>query len=131
MRRIHLLFFFLIPAALGACGSEPSDPCVSVTPTVALDGPAPVFAWSASCPLGALDVTPAESTDVFAWFVLADPGENTILPPVTYGGEAEGAAVSSPQTDSLVSGRAYRVHLLRSVGALGLAFVGETEFTMP
>jgi hypothetical protein len=132
MRRRWTLIAFLIPAAVFACGTDPSgDPCAAVTPTVAMEGPAPVFAWTASCPMGAIDVTPADSADVFAWFALADPGQNTILPPVTFGGAAEGASVGSPTTDSLISGRSYRVHLLRSVSALQLALVGEAEFTAP
>jgi hypothetical protein len=120
-------------AAVCACGSEPSDSCESVTPSVALDGPAPVFDWTASCSLAALEVVPADSLDHFSWFVLADPGRNAILPPVTYGGTAVGAAVGSPVTDSLASGRQYRVRLRRTTGpaGFGLGLVGEAEFTAP
>jgi len=123
----------LLLTTLSACGTEPGDPCLSVTPTVDLSGPAPVFNWTSACPLGALDVAPSDSADVSAWFVLGKPGLNSIFPPVTYGGTAQGEAVSSPVTDSLVPGRQYRITLRRTTGpgGLGLELVGQADFTAP
>jgi hypothetical protein len=123
----------LLLATLSACGSEPSDPCVNITPAVDLNGPTPTFNWTSTCPVAALDVTPSDSADGSAWFVLGDPGFNSIFPPVPYGGPVQGGGVGSPVTDSLVSGRQYRVTLRRTTGPgrVGLAQVGQAEFTAP
>jgi hypothetical protein len=123
----------LLLATLSACGSEPGDPCTSVTPTVDLTGPAPVFNWTSTCPVASLDVAPSDSADASAWFVLGKPGLNSIFPPVTYGGAGQGEAVGSPVADSLVSGRQYRVTLRRTTGpaGIGLELVGQADFTAP
>jgi hypothetical protein len=125
-------FPLVLLIAFWACGAnEPSDPCPSLNVTVTR-APDPVFDWSTTCAVGALDVTPSDSTGRFLWTVLANPGENSILSPVTYGIAPEGTAVMVP-ADPLIPGREYRVHLRRATGpgGLGLELVGEAAFTLP
>ena len=115
----------------GCGGSEPSDPCASLGVTVER-APDPIFDWFSTCAVAALDVTPSDSTDEFLWTVLGNPGQNSILSPVTYGIAPEGTAVMVP-ADPLIPGREYRVHLRRATGpgGLGLELVGEADFTLP
>jgi hypothetical protein len=123
--------FLLVLAVGSACGNEP-NPCGSVSPTVTLTGPAPVFDWTSSCPAGSLEIAPSDSLGNSAWLVMGQPGFNTIQPPVTYGEPAQGAAVET-LPDTLISGRQYRLILRQSVGpgGFGLALMGQTDFTAP
>ena len=123
----------LLLAALSACGSEPDDPCMSITPTVDLTVAPPTFNWTTACAVAALEVAPSDSLEAFAWSILGQPGFNSIVPPVPYGGPAQGGGVGTPVTDSLASGRQYRVTLYRTTGpaGIGLAPVGQAEFTPP
>jgi hypothetical protein len=123
----------LLLATLTACGSQPDDPCDQLTPTVNVTGPAPVFDWTSACPVAAVEVAPSDSADAFVWFVLGDPGFNSIFPPVTFGAAPQGGGVGTPITDSLVSGRQYRVTLRRTTGPanIGLSPAGGAEFTAP
>ena len=78
-------FLLLMVSVTWACGgSEPSDPCASLTVTVTPRAPNPVFDWPSAC-VAALDVAPSDSADAFVWTVLANPGQNSIFSPVTYG----------------------------------------------
>jgi hypothetical protein len=131
MTRTGPLLFLLMLALASGCG-EPSDPCASIEPSVTLTGPVPVFDWTSSCPAGSLEIALSDSLENFAWLVLGQPGFSTIRPPITYGAAAEGAAVATPP-DTLISGRQYRLILRRTVGpgGLGLALVGQTDFTAP
>jgi hypothetical protein len=130
MSRLFALLFVGLASACG--GSEPSDACASLTPSVAPGAPDPVFDWSSECPAGALDVTPSDSAGVFLWTVLADPGTNAILGPVTYGIAPSGTAVMTAATP-LVSGRQYRVYIRRAAGpaGFGLELMGAADFTVP
>ena len=120
-------------AMIPACGGEePTDPCVGLTPTVTTTSAQPVFEWSVDCPANALDVTPSDDTQSFTWFVLADPGDNSILGPVTYGVAPPGTGVTLPATP-LVSGREYQLHLRRATDPFGveLELMGSADFTAP
>jgi hypothetical protein len=129
--RARLILLLMMSVAWACGGSEPSDPCASLSVTVTA-APDPVFGWSTACAVAALDVTPSDSTDEFLWTVLANPGQNTILGPVTYGIAPPGTAVMLP-ADPLISGRVYRVHLRRTTGpaGIGLELIGEADFTLP
>jgi hypothetical protein len=126
-------FLLGLCAVASACGGdEPSDPCVGLMPTVTLTSGQPVFEWSAECPANALDVSPSDNTQSFVWVVLADPGDNSILGPVTYGVAPPGTGVTLPATP-LVSGQDYQLHLRRAADPFGveLELMGSADFTAP
>ncbi len=80
----------------------------------------------------ALDVSPSDNTQTFVWVVLATPGDNVILGPVTYGIAPAGTAVTVTATP-LVSGQEYQLHLRRAADPFGveLELMGSVVFTAP
>ncbi|HEU4955739.1 MAG TPA: hypothetical protein VFT28_14230 [Gemmatimonadales bacterium] len=93
-------------------GPDELPECSAPVTLEVMPGETPTFSWTPRCRLSSLLVESDDGTDY--WSILTR-GENTLAPPVSYGGLPPGAETLAPPIP-LTSSTTYRVAVARWTG---------------
>ncbi len=119
----------VLASVIGCSGPSEFDPCSGdVTVSVVRFDP-PRLSWEPGCGLSSLDLV--DAADRSMWQILADGGENILVPPITFGIVPKNATEQVEPTQFLHGNgyvvRVYRTHR-QAHGGIQVFLAGEGNF---